>query len=63
LTGTTGVGLAAEIVVQLAQAGRQTWNSTKIIKIITVDAMQVYAGMDVVTGYNEQDSNVREARN
>ncbi|KAE9407010.1 tRNA isopentenyltransferase [Gymnopus androsaceus JB14] len=49
ICGTTGVGksnLAIEIAVQLAQAGRQTWNSAKIIN---ADAMQVYAGMDVIT--------------
>lgn len=49
ICGTTGVGksnLAIEIAVQLAHAGRQTWNSAKIIN---ADAMQVYAGMDIIT--------------
>ncbi|KAF9070353.1 tRNA isopentenyltransferase [Rhodocollybia butyracea] len=49
ICGTTGVGksnLAIELALQLAQAGRRTWNSAKIIN---ADAMQVYAGMDIIT--------------
>ncbi|KAJ3872967.1 hypothetical protein F5051DRAFT_338445 [Lentinula edodes] len=45
--GTTGVGkskLAVEIALHLANSGRQTWNNAKVI-----NAMQVYAGMDVIT--------------
>ncbi|KAJ4501722.1 tRNA isopentenyltransferase [Lentinula lateritia] len=47
--GTTGVGkskLAVEIALHLANSGRQTWNNAKVIN---ADAMQVYAGMDVIT--------------
>ncbi|KAJ4488303.1 tRNA isopentenyltransferase [Lentinula aciculospora] len=49
ICGTTGVGksnLAVEIALQLATSGRKTWKSAKIIN---ADAMQVYAGMDVIT--------------
>ncbi|KAJ3821029.1 tRNA isopentenyltransferase [Lentinula raphanica] len=49
ICGTTGVGksnLAVEIALQLASSGRQTCKSAKVIN---ADAMQVYAGMDVIT--------------
>ncbi|KAJ3796772.1 tRNA isopentenyltransferase [Lentinula aff. detonsa] len=49
ICGTTGVGksnLAVEIALQIAKSGHQMYNSAKIIN---ADAMQVYAGMDVIT--------------
>ncbi|KAJ3998073.1 tRNA isopentenyltransferase [Lentinula boryana] len=49
ICGSTGVGksnLAVEIALQIAKSGHQMYNNAKIIN---ADAMQVYAGMDVIT--------------
>ncbi|KAL0061077.1 tRNA dimethylallyltransferase, mitochondrial [Marasmius tenuissimus] len=49
ICGTTGVGksnLAIEIALALSSSNSSSWTSAKVIN---ADAMQVYAGMDIIT--------------